>query len=85
MQKISLKIKYIKSFTIQIRKVFLFMCGDGAQSALTISICENNRKGKKIKHCVDPFFLSRGCEDRDIFSRIYLSICNGHIRPPPPS
>ena len=65
---------------------FIDLSYDGgvwAQSAPPpIFICENNRKGNKIKHCVDLFFLSGGCEDRDIFSRIYLSICNGHIRPP---
>ena len=42
---------------------------------------------KVIRLCtVLIFFLIGSFEDRAIFhhfSRIYLSICNGHIRPPP--
>ena len=33
-------------------------------------------------HCVEKKVLSGGCEDRGIlwhFSRIYLSICKGHL------
>ena len=50
-----------------------------------IFLSENNRKSKKIMHCVE-FFLSGVCEDRAIlwsFFTNYLSICKAHLRPPP--
>ena len=34
----------------------LVMMGGGAQSVPPIFICEINRKGNKIMHCVDFFF-----------------------------
>ena len=59
------------------------MGGVGSKcSTPPIFICENNRKSNEIMHCVD-FFLSGGCEDRDILwafftnssiESIYLSL-----------
>ena len=52
------------------------MIGGGAVSApppLPISICENNRKSKMIKHCVD-LFLSGGCEARDILWAFFTNL-----------
>ena len=39
--------------------------GGGAQSALPIFICENNRKSNKIMHCA--IFLSGSFENKAIF------------------
>ena len=47
----------------------------GPQSApLPIFICENNRKSDKIMHCVEIFFLSVGCEGRDILWAFFTNL-----------
>ena len=39
-----------------------------------IFICENNRKRKKIMHCVEIFLLSGGCKDRDIVWAFFTNL-----------
>ena len=47
----------------------------GAQSAPPpYFICENNRKSDKIMHCVEFFFLSGGCEDREILWAFFTNL-----------
>ena len=47
-----------------------------------IFICENNKKGNKIMHCVD-LFLSDSFEDMGFFFAFYLNIWWVDITPPP--
>ena len=44
----------------------VLMGGGGAKCVPPIFICENNRKGNKIMHCVE-FFFSGSFEDKAIF------------------
>ena len=53
---------------------FCELMGGGAQSAPPIFICENNRKSNKIMNCVEIFFLSDICEDRDILWAFFTNL-----------
>ena len=45
-----------------------------AQSASPILIFENTNKSNKIMHCVYFFFLSGGCEDKDIIWAFFTNL-----------
>ena len=57
------------------------MMGGGAESAPLFSFMKTIEKVIRLSTLL-ICFLSGGCEFYVNFSRIYLSICNGHINPP---